>query len=342
MIRPTTRSAIRSLETTHRDLLAQSVGDERESSQVIAGEFLAVRPPKHIRAMTSENRTTTIQRLENRVITWAESQPNIRAILVVGSRARRDFPADEWSDLDLMVFATDFESYLANSDWLDNIGEVWVNLPSLTGDDDPERLVLFDGGCKVDFVFLAVEGLQRMVESGTLSGVYHRGYYILVDKDGLAAQLILPSFSPPPYEKPSEHTFALAVGFFWYGAVYVARQIRRRNLWAVKFRDWTMKEILLKMLEWHARAAHRWDYDTWHDGHFLPQWTDPQTWNDLQGTFGRFDAVDSWQALLRTMGLFRRLATETASRLSYTYPAAVDECTTQLVDALHAEDDLNR
>ena len=28
--RPTTRSAIRSLETTHRDSFAQSVGDERE------------------------------------------------------------------------------------------------------------------------------------------------------------------------------------------------------------------------------------------------------------------------------------------------------------------------
>jgi aminoglycoside 6-adenylyltransferase len=292
--------------------------------------------------MISENRTVTIQQLENRIIKWAESQANIRAILVVGSRARRDFPADEWSDLDLMVFATDFGSYLAHGDWLDNIGKVWINLPFQTGGGDPERLVLFDGGRKVDFVFLAVEGLQRMVESGTLGDVYHRGYYTLVDKDGLAGQLIPPSFSPPPYEKPSEHTFALTVDFFWYGAVYVARQIRRRNLWVVKFRDWSMKEQLLRMLEWHARAGRGWDYDTWHDGHFLSQWTDPQTWNDLQGAFGRFDAVDSWQALLTTMGLFRRLATETASRLSYTYPTAVEECTTQLVNVLHTEDDLNQ
>ena len=299
-------------------------------------------PPKHIQTMTSKDKTVIIQQLENRVITWAESQPNIRAILVVGSRARRDFLADEWSDLDLMVFATHFESYLAHDDWLDNIGAVWVNLPFQTGDDDPERLVLFDGGRKVDFIFLAVEELRRMVESGTLGDVYQRGYYILVDKDGLAAQLIPPSFSPPPYEKPSEQTFALAVDFFWYGAVYVAQQIRRRDLWIVKSRDWMMKEQLLRMLEWHARAAHGWNHDTWHNGKSLSEWTDTQTWNDLQGAFGRFDAADSWQALLTTMGLFRRLATETASRLSYTYPTAMDECTTQLVNALHAEDDLNR
>lgn len=292
--------------------------------------------------MTSEDRTATIQQLESRVVTWAGSQPNIRAILVVGSRARRDFPADEWSDLDLMVFATDFEGYLDNGDWLDNIGVVWVNLPFEMGDDPPERLVLFDGGCKADFVFLSVEELQRMVESGTLDGVYDRGYYVLVDKDGLAAHLPSPSFSPPPYERPSEHALGLTVGFFWLGAVYVAHQIRRRNLWVVKFRDWTMKEHLLRMLEWHARATHGWEYDTWHDGHFLSQWTDPQTWDELQGTFGRFDAADSWQALLTTMSLFRRLATETALHLGYRYPTALDERTTQLVSTLHAEDDLNR
>ena len=44
-----------------------------------------------------------MQQLENRVIAWAESQPDIRAIIVVGSRARRDSPADEWSDLDLVI-----------------------------------------------------------------------------------------------------------------------------------------------------------------------------------------------------------------------------------------------
>jgi aminoglycoside 6-adenylyltransferase len=288
-----------------------------------------------------ECEAATIQKLENRIGEWAESQSNIRAILVIGSRARRDFPADEWSDLDLAIFATDYGGYLSDGGWLDDIGAVWVNLPLEMGDDPPERIVLFDGGRKVDFVFLPAQDLQRMVESGTLDGIYDRGYYILADKDGLAAQLVPPSFSPPPHREPPEREFTLTVGFFWLGAVYVAHQIRRRNLWVVKFRDWTMKEHLLRMLEWHARAVHGWDYGTCHDGHFLSQWTDAQTWSDLQGAFGRFGAADSWQALLSTMGLFRRLATETAARLKYEYPIALDECVTQLVDMLYAEDDLN-
>ena len=94
-----------------------------------------------------------MQQLENRVIAWAESRPDIRAILVVGSRARRDFPADEWSDLDLMVIATDLKKVLASDDWLDDIGETWLNLPLEPGGGHPERIVRFDGLCNVDFVF---------------------------------------------------------------------------------------------------------------------------------------------------------------------------------------------
>jgi aminoglycoside 6-adenylyltransferase len=289
---------------------------------------------------SSEENTAaaTMQLLESRIISWAESQANIRAILVVGSRARRDFPADEWSDIDLMVFTTDFEPYLNGDEWLDTIGEHWLNLAYETGDGDPERIVRFDGQRKADFVFLTIDNLQSMVESGKLDGVYHRGYCVLIDKDGLAAELPPPPFKPPPCERPSKHTFTLAVNWFWHGAVYVAQQIRRRNLWVVKYRDWTMKEILLRMLEWHARSEHGWGYDTWHDGHFLSEWADPEAWNDLHNTFGRFDAADSWQALLATMDLFRRLATETASRISYTYPATIDERFTQLVERLYTED----
>ena len=281
-----------------------------------------------------------MQQLEDRVIAWAESQPDIRAILVIGSRARHDFPADEWSDLDLMVFATDLEKYLSSDDWLDDIGAAWLILPLETGGGHPERIVRFDGLCKVDFVFLLVNDLQRMVESGRLDGIYRRGYYILADKDSLAAQLPPSPFGPPPYERPPKHFFTLAVKWFWHDAVVIASQIRRRNLWFVKFRDWKMKETLLMMLEWHAHAVHGWDCDTWHAGHFLSEWTDSQTWSELHRSFGQFDAAGSWQALLTTMNLFRRLATETAARLSYPYPTAVDERVTQLVNTFYAEDDL--
>jgi aminoglycoside 6-adenylyltransferase len=111
----------------------------------------------------------------------------------------------------------------------------------------------------------------------------------------------------------------------------LARQIRRRNLWVAKSRDWVLKGRLLTMLEWHARATHGWDTDTWYEGKFLAQWTDPGTWQALHGVFGHFDAADSWPALFATMDLYRHLATETAAHLGYAYPTALDERVTQFV-----------
>ena len=279
-----------------------------------------------------------IKELEKNALSWATIRPDIRAVLVVGSRARRQHSADEWSDLDLMIFSTNFNSYLSDTAWLAAIGVVWVCLPHQTGDGDPELLVLFDGGYKVDFIFYTLEELGRLAKRITLPSVYHRGYYVLLDKDKLAAQIPPSPFTPPSVEPVTEADFQLAVNGFWYGAVYVAKQIRRRNLWVVKFRDWTMKTELLKMAAWHARTIHGWDYDTWHNGHFLSEWTDPQTWQALHNAFGNFEAGASWRALVTTMDLFRRLATEAGARLGYDYSETLDRQVTQFVNVLYQED----
>jgi aminoglycoside 6-adenylyltransferase len=48
----------------------------------------ALRPPQ------------TYEHLTERFVKWAETQPDIHAAMVIGSRARTEWPADEWSDLD--------------------------------------------------------------------------------------------------------------------------------------------------------------------------------------------------------------------------------------------------
>jgi aminoglycoside 6-adenylyltransferase len=239
-----------------------------------------------------------------------------------------------------MVFTSETAPYLTSTDWLKAIGRVWVVIPSQTGDGDPEQLVLFEDGYKVDFIFYPLEELQRLGQTSILPGVYRRGYYVLVDKDGVTQHLPAPSFDAPSRQQPAEAEFLLAVQRFWYGAVYVAKQIRRRELWIVKFRDWTMKEDLLRMIEWHAGASHGWNYDTWHDGRFMLEWTDAQTEEALSQVFGGFDAVDCWHALQSSLDLFRRLAKETASALNYDYPAELDGKVTDFVKMLYKADNL--
>jgi aminoglycoside 6-adenylyltransferase len=275
-----------------------------------------------------------MERFRSQIIDWANEHDDIRAVLVVGSRAQRARPADDYADYDVVAYATNPRTYAGDQAWLARFGTLWVALLDWLGEDEPEWLALYDGGDKLDIAFFALDRLKRHLESGDPGDVLGRGYDILVDKDGLAARLPAPPDAMPPVDPPTSERFAAAINTFWHGAVYVAKQIKRDNLWTVKYRDWTMKQQLLAMVEWHARAVSGWGYDTWYEGKRITEWADAETLAALTRCFGHFDAADSWRALLATMDLFRRLATETAARLGYAYPAALDAHATGYVFAL--------
>jgi hypothetical protein len=65
----------------------------------------------------------------------------------------------------------------------------------------------------------------------------------------------------------------------------------------------------------------------------MASWVDAHTWRELQQTYGRMDRKDSWRALLATIGLFRRIARETAAAGRLRYPDDVDARVTEYVMA---------
>lgn len=272
-----------------------------------------------------------IPQLEQQIRDWASREAAIRAVLVVGSQARDGDPRpDRWSDLDLVLFCTSFAPYLADQSWLRQFGELWVCVPE--DGHDSELLAVYEGGCKIDLYFMLLENVRAFH--------YDRRYRVLIDKDGLAAQLPPPRDAPPRAEPPGQEAFEAAANAFWYQAMQVAKFIRQRDLWRVKMHDHLLKKHLLTVLEWHAHSAPGPARDTWYNGRFMREWADPQAWDELHQTFGGFGAADNWSALLASMALFHRLATETADRLKLVYPARVEERLRGWVLAMRRGDDL--
>ena len=186
-----------------------------------------------------------------RLAAWAEADENIRAVVIVGSRARTDHPADEWADLDAVLLARDPQPMWAGAAWLEAIGEPWLTFIEPTPDHRTyERRVLFAGGLDVDFVPVAVASLLEVLERGLAEGLVllQRGARILVDKDGLAQralQAVAPA-APPPL--PSEAEYLNLVNDFWYHTVWSAKHLRRGDLWVGKF--------YLRYLSQAAASAH--------------------------------------------------------------------------------------
>lgn len=270
-------------------------------------------------------------KLIKRLMAWAETNDNIRAVIQTGSSSRGPSAADLFSDRDLEIIARDLVPLLADDGWIHDLGNVMVAQHLANGDDPDTRLVFFDGGLKIDFTIADRPRLDEMTETGHLNDLYERGYRVLLDKDGLADGLPAPNDAAPRRPLPSATGFVETVCEFWFEAAHMPTYLVRGDLWVVKFRDWTMKEMLLRMLEWHALATRGQGTDTWYIGTKMRCWTDAETWRDVNEVFARFDRADSWRGLVAMMALFTCLTRETAAALGLDYPVASEQSVTAYV-----------
>lgn len=264
-------------------------------------------------------------RLQTRLVAWAEHIAAIRTILVIGSQARMVRPADDYSDLDLSLYVTGNREQQADTylQWMRDFAAVWMIVEE-HHDETKSWLILYQGGFKVDFSVTPIHTLQPLIAEQRLWDDQQRGYHILLDKDGVAAQLPAPTpFDPPPFTPPTQSQFIQRVEGYCYGAVYLAKQIKRGNLWKAKWADQIQQRMLLDMLEWHAHAAHDSPVDTYYRGDFMRDWVSETTWRELHDVFAHFDAADSRRALLASIRLFTRLTEEAAAHWGYEYPRRI-------------------
>ena len=277
------------------------------------------------------------EQLIEKFVKWAEGREDIRSAIIVGSRARVDYPADEWADLDLLIVTSNPDQYIAKDDWIENMGSPLLTFiePTSSG-EDLERRVLYEGMIDVDFAIIPTEK-AKLLRSGAdlppqiktnLANTFGRGARVIIDKDGLAATLneVLSSLGPLVPQKPSEAEFRQVVNDFLYHTIFAFKHLRRGELWWAKMTtDCYMQQLLLHMIEWHARAIRGWTHDTWFRGRFLERWADPRVLKEMSHVFARYEEDDMDQALLASLDLFRWLATETAEKLAYDYPSKMHE-----------------
>ncbi len=272
--------------------------------------------------------------IQKQFLLWADDQDDIRAVIQVGSRTRTDHLPDEWSDLDLMIYANTPGQYFENIKWLDEIGPVWMAVSSRTAGNDPEILVTFEGGFNVDFVFNPYTQLHEIVKASIIPSGHWRGAKVILDKDAIAQATIPESFTSHLAPLPDFKNFLWNVNAFWYTAFYLAKQLRRGDLVMVKQRDSDLKRCLIQMIEWNARSKKN-ATDTWHMGRYMQEWADPRAWSAYQQAFSRFDLSDSWKGLITSIELFKWLSEETAQNFNFAYPSAIAKHGFQLVFSLH-------
>lgn len=264
------------------------------------------------------NANTPMELLEAAVADWAAEREDVLALLIVGSQARAEMPADRWSDLDVVLLLEDPAPYIDESGWLSEFGEPILTFLEPTFEGSQERRVLYATGEDVDFVLLPRSAVERLETTPGAAELFGRGYRLLVDRIGLGERLAqLVATASLADESPSQAAFTELAHDFWYHALWTAKKLRRGEVYtALGCLDGYLKARFVTLLAWHAKAVDE-TVDTWHDGRFLERWADPGALVALEFAYARYSVREVAHGLWQTIDLWQGLEEETARRLRF-------------------------
>jgi predicted nucleotidyltransferase len=124
--------------------------------------------------------STRLSRFLDEVRTWAESQPDIAGVVLVGSQARGQ--ATPEADVDLVILTTQNARYLQESSWLERFGR-----PSRQTQEDWGRVtavrVWYQDGLEVEFGITTPDWAQAPLDEGTRQ-VLDPGFVLVFDRGG--------------------------------------------------------------------------------------------------------------------------------------------------------------
>jgi aminoglycoside 6-adenylyltransferase len=273
-----------------------------------------------------------------RLVRWGQEREAIHAILLTGSRASPNAPVDAFSDYDVVLVVEDIYPFYEDRTWLQDFGQVlvvyWDPIHPAPGYDAGEASVLeqlgnvtlYRDGLRIDFIVWPVELLRRIAQAPALPADLDLGYAVLVDKQGLTDGMRAPTYSTYIPARPSDEVYQKVVADFFSDVPYVAKCLRRDELMPAKYcLDFDMKHVFLRqMLDWRMELDHNWSAPTGFLGRGLKKHLPPEIWSDLESTYVGAEIEENWDALFRTLALFRRVAVEVADDLGYVYPHDMD------------------
>lgn len=267
-------------------------------------------------------------KIKERLLSIAEADSSLRAIISIGSSARSFSPADEYSDIDLIIAVENPDEWLCG-DRPSELGKIKISFVEPTLGGAHERRMLYDGSLDVDLLVFTPELLEEAIRAGVAAEVMDRGYAVLYD-DMSVTELLGRYVEPSVHRtRMSEEEFINTVNDFWFHVVWSAKKILRGELWTAKMSiDAYLKQHLLRILE-QSRPEKT---DVWHNGRFLERWAGEENVSALAGCFAHYEREDMISALRATAALFSRQAVAASARLGYKYPAEAQDYALSLLD----------
>ncbi len=258
------------------------------------------------------------------IISWAANEPEIRAVILEGSRAL-GAKTDELSDYDLNLFTAGHDKYISDNDWMKKFDAVLVYQKEkilYENFEIPTRLVIYKNSPRVDFSFWPLDILRGFADNKALPEAYKNGYSVLLDKDGVAAKLPPPGFDGFIITRPEKDELLTVIYDFWFEACIIAKYLKRDRLWfANVLANGPVKSLMLKVILWNESGRRGWNFNGANSaGKDIESHTDDKTKEAFNKCFSEYNEKGIYFSLLAMTGLFKTVSKELAVKAGVIYP----------------------
>lgn len=284
------------------------------------------------------------------IVQWASEKDAVRAVLMTSTRAVPGAPRDILSDYDIILILKTLEPFVNDRSWLEDFGETLVVYwdpiypDPQYGIDICANVTQYASGLKIDFTLWPVALFRKIAAAPELTAELDAGYRILLDKDHLTDRMRPPTYQAYIPTPPTLEEYLIHINDFLSDAPYVAKCLWRGELMPVKWAlDYDMKHIYLrKMLEWRVAIEHGWSVPTGALGKGLKKQLPAAIWEQVEQSFAGSDTAENWQALEKTLAIFRQIAIEVGEDLGYPYPEALHDRVVSYLERFRAMERLSK
>ncbi|MBP1964406.1 aminoglycoside 6-adenylyltransferase [Paenibacillus aceris] len=259
------------------------------------------------------------------IVQFAQENEHIRAVIMNGSRVNPNVPKDIFQDYDIVYVVASLQSFINDRSWIKRFGELIImQTPDEMGPEASEPfhkfafLMQFTDGNRIDLTYFAADQVAALGRD-SLS-------VLLLDKDGIIEPFAEPSNRDYLPEPPTAAEFANCCNEFWWVSTYIAKGLWRRELAYAKFMyDRPVRDMLIKMLQWHIGVKTDFAVDSGKCGKYFETYLEPDYWAAFVRTYSDGDYDNMWNGLFVMCELFRETALGVADHFGYPYAAEEDE-----------------
>lgn len=277
------------------------------------------------------------------IISTANADDRIRAVLLNGSRANPNIQPDKYQDFDIVFIVKDLETFTNNHNWTDCFGEkLIVQLPNemCFGNENPKQgaftyLMLFTDGNRIDLTLLAIEKIKADYKFDSLT-------VVLRDKDKLFIKT--PKSTDKDYyiQKPTEKYFLDVCNEFWWVSTYVAKGLIRNEItYAKEMLETVVRPMFMKNIEWYIGTQTDFSISFGKGGKFMKQNLSKTQYDKVLATYSDYQLGNNWASLFLMTELFGAFAIAIADKLEFNYNLEEEKNVKSYLEAMYNEQKIN-